>query len=143
MSDQEDFYIGYLPGSPRRFARHTALTAAGLLLLSGAIALIAGIAAGDTGTGTWDTSSVHELTGVVYTDPYPLLLIGPHGTGQHTVILTDQGKHGAHARVAGLHGTMARLSGTLIERDGRTLLELGAAETCVAPINEPGDRGAE
>jgi hypothetical protein len=119
--DRDPFFVGWLP-APRSYARFLA-PAVGVLLAS----LVAGgvfLARGQRspGTGTWDDDAT-VFTGIVYADPYATIRV-PGDGGPRTVLLVSEGKFGATDRVRAFDGKPVRVSGTLLARDGRLMLEL-------------------
>lgn len=71
----------------------------------------------------------HTFEGVVRERPYPTLLVArPGATDAASVfseyLLVGAGKHGANADVAGFNGRRVRLQGSLIYRDGLTMVEV-------------------
>jgi hypothetical protein len=119
---EDPFFIGWLPMPPayRRFVAPVTLV---LLLAAAGIAATVTCMQRDPGRGRWD-SDVVTLEGRVYTRPYALLRV-PGGT----LLLVEAGKFGALARVAALgQGQAVRARGTLLERDGRWMLELAEGE---------------
>lgn len=133
MPESRDFYVGYLPVPPRlvRFLRRIVPA-----LL--AVALVASWSVSraqeDPGAGVWH-NDVQVLTGRIAATPYPLLRIPrpQTETGFETILLVSEGKHGAGERAAALDGQLVQARGTILERDGRRLLEL-ADENPLAPV---------
>lgn len=117
----DDFYVGYVPKSPPRLARHTLVVVVVHLVLSMAAATLIVTSMRDPGRAEWDDATPKTFDGVLRKDPYPLLL-DPAG---HTVLIVDFGKHGAQHRLAGLaEGQHLTLRGYPLLRDGRTMVEL-------------------
>ncbi len=128
-ASSNDLYVGYL-AVPRRQRRFLwMLVPAGLWALLAASALIAWSQPG-AGSGVWDNATARAFTGVIVGNPYPMLYADDRGDGTPGfLLLVEMGKHGAH-RAAAFDGQRVRLSGWLLHREGRVMLEL-----------EPGDRG--
>ena len=75
------------------------------------------------GRGSWDQGSLHELTGYVTADPFPMIRI-PEGNGFKTVLLACQTKCGAQRQLAAANVTDDRVTvrGSLIERGRHAML---------------------
>jgi hypothetical protein len=133
----DPFYVGYLalPRAHRLFLL-AAVPASLTLILAGAI----GLALGQSpwGDGRWETAAEIRLEGVVSSAPYPVLHTTDADTGEPTqYLLVSSGKFGPDLGVTPLEdGAAFSLSGFLIERDGRRMLEVSEA----SPLE--GARGA-
>jgi len=117
-----DFYVGYIPhASPRtaRFVRRVVgLGAAGVVAIGVALVL----AQHDFPESYFEFGKLRELQGVVETNPYPVLRLMRADGGSSRYVLVGEGKHGA--LVDGFQDRPVRLTGTLIYRDGGTLVEV-------------------
>lgn len=131
--DRSDFYVGYL-AMPRRLAGFLRwiVPAAGVAVL--ALGWFAAASQSDPGDGVW-RDAAQSLVGRVSATPYPLIRVRSDGGARpvETVLLVSEGKHGGGERVAALHGRIARVRGTILERDGRRLLELADGDA-LAPV---------
>jgi hypothetical protein len=131
MSDQSDFFVGYLP-TPRRLSRFLMR-----LCIVGVVAVVifgAIIAANqkDPGSARWDLDHEQTLEGVLYASPYPMLLVHSDGADQ-LVLLVTQGKVGAASGdVTKLDGRRIRTSGFILQRQSRVLLELSGPPTPIS-----------
>jgi len=86
------------------------------------------------GGGVWKTDEAGEYTGIVEVSPYALLRTkGPDGS-QSTLMLVSEGKFGATARLTPFAGEAVRIRGTLLERDGRRMVEISSADDGVGTI---------
>ena len=75
------------------------------------------------GAAEWQTAGAQEWVGVLRLDPFPALETTVDDRVV-TLLLVEEGKHGSRARLAGLDGRRATVSGYLLERDGRKMVEL-------------------
>jgi len=66
-----------------------------------------------------------DFTGIVERNPYPTLLVARPGSHDYSrYLLVAEGKHGADSEVADFTGREVSLRGSLIYRDGRTMIEV-------------------
>jgi hypothetical protein len=130
MSDQPDdeFYVGYLPTAPARIGKRS--RTAVVVLLGGALLAAIVLVAGQqrlTG-GTFEYQVYRDFEGVVTERPYPTLTVArsdaDESASMFRYLLVGEGKHGAGADVAGFDGRAVRLEGSLIYRDGKTMIEV-------------------
>lgn len=115
----DEFYIGYLPKAPAATARHVrrvvVALAAGVLAAGVALALVLP----HLGEGVFEFGRVRDFRGVVRCDAAS----GPRlSDAEVDYLLVGPGKHGA-VEICGANGQTVTLSGTLITRDGRRLIE--------------------
>lgn len=123
----DEFYIGYLPQAPRGVARTVKVAVA---VIAASVLITAAALAGafrSPGPGTW-TDAPAEFAGSLSELPYPTLrLTGPDGSPRRA-LLVDDGKHGSADRVRGMDGQSVRIRGTVLERDGRMMIEIQDGE---------------
>jgi len=97
--------------------------------------------------GVFEFGVVRSFEGLIQEGPYPMLLVErPGDSGDAAVsdfFLVRVGKHGAADEVAGLDGRQVRLEGSLIYREGKTMIEVvgGSVEPLGDPTRRP--RGSE
>ena len=132
MPDDNDFYIGYVPVAPRNTARLGHRLIVGLL--GGAAVLGALIASRQpkADPSVFEYGVERSFEGQIVEHPYPALLvprpgITDRGVAYSRYLLVAQGKHGAQEVVKGLEGGSAELKGSLIYRDGQTMVEVANA----------------
>lgn len=136
----DDFFIGWLR-MPRSHARR-AWTFVGITVTVGAIvaAMIAAFQQ-HPGRGEWEPSNVVQFDGYLLARPYAMLLVPAAPTGpERTVLLVEEGKFGAAARVATLlknrpEGLPVRVRGTLIRREDRFMVELLADDLALRALS--------
>jgi hypothetical protein len=136
MSDQghDPFYVGYfpLPARDRRFLRW--MIPMGLLAVAG-LGLLVGVSQRDPGVGRWDIDKEIVLEGRVSVDPYALLHTRD-GALPRAVLLVEEGKFGAAERFKALHGKSAKIRGTLLHREGRSMLEISGSGDAVTVLGD-------
>ena len=116
----DEFYIGYLPKAPPHTGRFTRNAVISL----GAIALGAGAILAITlpyfGAGEFDFGNPREYTGTVRCETEPRLA----ATDGTDYLLVGYGKNRVAPEICGASGSEITLSGTLIQREGKQLLEI-------------------
>jgi len=145
MSDAE-FYIGYKPGAPPLLARFLR-RAVGFLVLSGLVLAIALAALQKPfDPGQFEFGVIRDFEGVLLESPVPILVVARPGEvvaglpAYSRYLLVAPGKFGAAALVAGLNGRSIHVQGSLVYRDGETMIELvpgSIREVAIASDREP------
>lgn len=148
------FYVGWqqrMPPGLRRLVRARG-ACLGALLLAVAAGLVA--AQQDFAASVHELGTERSFEGWIGELPYPMLRVERPGaaaekTRVSSYLLVASGKHGAAERVRGLDGARVKLAGTLIYREGATMVELsgeplervGGAQPAPAPrIEDLGER---
>lgn len=145
QTNNDEFYIGYLRQAPPGISAIIKKTVAifiGLGILIAAI-LVAGQNAFYPSFFEFGNERIFE--GKIVEKPYPMLHIQRPGNienesaGQSQFYLVAFGKFGAEEAVKGLDGQKVRLKGSLIYRDGETMIEIvgGSIEKFSDEINSP------
>lgn len=126
MSEQGDFYVGYLPTAPPSIGRFVRLWVAVALLIAAGVATAVTIAQRPFAVSRFEFGVVRSFEGVVRAQPRPVLEVTRTGSGDAVsrYLLVAPFKHGADALIAPFVGQRVRLEGSLIYRDGRTMIEL-------------------
>jgi len=141
------FYVGYRDRAPSSVgSRVRAVAAAWLAALPVLAAVLAG-AQQPFARGAFELGHPRRFEGIVVETPFPQLLVPrPASPTFSAYPLTVFGKHGAAGAVRGLGGHYARLEGTLIHRDGQTMIQIedGRVEmVAVAGGTDPGEPEAD
>jgi hypothetical protein len=129
----DEFFVGWNP-TPAGYARF--LRPIVVIVLAGVAAAAGAIAAGQRwpGPAVWDDEA-STFAGVVDTVPYPLIRVPGEAPGTvRTILLVEDGKFGAADRVRPLAGRAVRVSGRLLHRDERWMLELAAGADGLRPV---------
>lgn len=127
LSQSDEIYVGYLPVPPgqRRFLWR--LVPVILWTLCGATILWA-LSQPRPGRGVWVDGHIRVFRGTVLAKPYPVLFADDAGDGvPGALLLVEVGKHGG-GRAVPLDGKRVAISGWMLLRDGRRMIEM-----------EPGD----
>ena len=134
-SERDPFYVGYFP-MPKPIKRFILPWLVGNLVLAIGIAVVIASQDREPGDGVWETNKAVEVFGRLIHHPYPMLR-----TEQgETYLLVEQGKIGAQARLEKLlDRRFATVTGYLIEREGRKVLEIDSSleEPVVTYIGPP------
>jgi hypothetical protein len=133
-TDQDEFFIGWLP-PPERYVRILRPVIVILLVVAGATSATVAFLQRDPGRGQWDADNPQTFDGIVYTRPYAMIRVPGENPGDppRTMLLVEEGKFGALLRaepfVQGrVEGQAVRVSGTILHRDGRWMLELAKGD---------------
>jgi len=120
-----EFYVGYLEEAPRGIGRFMRRAVAAVLLLVVAIGALLTSQQSPFSKAVYEYGSLFPVEGVLEAAPYPTLVATRPGGGVSRYLLTVFGKHGAEEQTQGLEGHRIRFQGTLIHRDGQTMVEIG------------------
>lgn len=125
----DPFYVGYLPLSP---ALAGPLKTATVLLALTVPLLMAALAwAQDRfDSGVFEFGKVRSFEGTLFETPLPMLrLAAPGGDGGSLVLLVSFGKFGLPEVAQGHHQERVAFDGSLIYRQGRTMIEMNDPES--------------
>ncbi len=123
----EEFYVGYLlaPRGIGRFLRRVAV----ILPLSVAVFVaVVAWAQNRIDSGVYEYGVVNTFEGVLYETPVPMLHMVSSG-GASNLLLSGFGKFGPPEVIQGHHGTWVSFDGSLIYRQGLTMIEMNAPES--------------
>jgi hypothetical protein len=137
----DEFYIGYLPQTPSGVRRRLHMIVTGLLVLSVLTAVVLVLGQQRLRTGIFEFGDVRTFEGLMLARPIPTLLVARPGiTGKLPVhsryVLVAPGKHGADELVGVFHYRQVKLKGTLVYRDGITMIEVVPDSIEAIPSNE-------
>ncbi|MCP4203337.1 MAG: hypothetical protein GY769_15550 [bacterium] len=138
MTSEREFYVGYqakVPGDLARFLRRAVVL---LVMFAAAVAATLAVAQGRFDPGVWEYGVVRSFEGVIRESPHPVLLVEGPGTAENQnrrpLLLVAVGKRGAGAEIAGFDGQPVKLNGSLIYREGETMIEVVGGS--VEPLGE-------
>ncbi|MCZ6756334.1 MAG: hypothetical protein O7E49_13580 [Gemmatimonadetes bacterium] len=125
----DDFYVGYLGQAPSDLGRFVRRVAASLVIGGVGVAVVVALGQRQLEPATFEFGHTREFRGTVELTPYPSLRVSLPGTsgpggGVTRLMLVSQGKHGAGPELAQHAHHSVQLEGTLMYRDGNTMLEL-------------------
>jgi len=143
-SRDDEFYVGYLPQAPAGIAAVVRVASLLLLALAAVLAVVLIVGQGPFADSRFEFGVERDFEGVVTALPHPALWAARPGRaaeGQHfsRFALVAAGKHGAEDELAGMNGRPVRLRGSLIYRDGHTMIEIVAGS--VRPLDGPAAAG--
>jgi hypothetical protein len=132
-ADGKEFYVGYLP-VPSGYRRALLILVPALIVAGLVAAVVVAARQKDPGTGVWSDATT-TLEGVIAAEPYAMLrLRASNAAGVETVLLVEEGKFGAKERVRPFDGQAVAVTGTILARDGRRMLELAGGEQAIRPV---------
>jgi hypothetical protein len=133
-ADRDEFFIGWLP-MPRKYARFLRPVAFALLFAASGMAAAVALLQRDPGTGHWEADNLRIFDGIAHTRPYAMIRVpgGRPGDPPRTMLLVEDGNFGALPRVEWFvqgraEGVAVQVTGTILHRDGRWMLELAEGE---------------
>lgn len=147
-SSSDDFYIGYMPNTPPFLAAWLRPRVQLLIALAALVALILVSAQSPFSKAVFEFGTPTDFTGWITMEPAPSLIVA-HPTGdQHSrYLLSIYGKLGADDAVRDFDGQRVTVTGELIYRDDRTMVEIApdtlqvSTEQSPLPTGEPEDLG--
>lgn len=125
----EEFYVGYAPEMPARLKRRVVKIVVALNAVAAVVAVTLVFGQQPFSAAVFEYGTVRDFQGVVREHPYASLLVARPGALESSLpfsryLLTAPGKHGASSLVSGMDGTKVRLRGSLVFRDGDTMIEV-------------------
>jgi hypothetical protein len=125
----DEFYVGYAARVPEGIARLVSRAVAALAALAVAVGLTLVFAQQPFARATFEYEQFRNFSGIVESRPYPALLVSQpnapaEAEGYSRYLLVAPGKHGADSAVGNFSGKPVSLRGSLIYRDGQSMIEL-------------------
>ena len=138
--ENEEFYIGWLPLMPSRLAAFVRRVTIALLLTAALTAVMLVFGQHRFPAAFFEFGRERQFEGTLSLQPYPALI----SSQQTRYTLVGAGKHGAGQALTGFDQQQVSLRGTLIYRDGLTMIEvtpgsvvaIKAAPTAIPPAVE-------
>lgn len=126
MAERDDFFIGYSPQMPDELASFVRRIVVALGLIAVGVGVALALLQRPFPVGFFEFGVTRPFTGVVERQPYPLLWVDPPGRGGDPApfYLVAPGKHGAEQEIEALAGQRVELEGSLIYRQGQTMIEI-------------------
>jgi hypothetical protein len=119
----DPFFVGYLP-TPRWHRKFLYALIPALMLVVIAASVLVSRSQPSPGNAIWE-DAVKSFSGTLTIHPYPVLHTLDRGDGKAgDLLIVNSGKHGAADRLATLNMKYTSLKGTLLERNGKFMLEL-------------------
>src|SRR3954471_10225798 len=118
-SDEDPFYIGYLPTAPTSLKRFVRKFVVVLAIGTLAIAGLSAVALPYFGDGAFEFGKPREFAGVLRCETAPRLV-----ANDTDYLLVGYGKSRVPPEFCGASGSEVMVKGTLIQRDGRKLIEV-------------------
>jgi hypothetical protein len=143
--EREEFYVGYSPHAPRNVAKWVRRVCLVLFVLAGLMAILLVVGQHKFPLSVFEFQQYRQFEGIVREKPYPTLFVQrPGGAGTLPTVsqylLVAPGKRGAAAEVAPFDSQRIILQGSLIYRDGLTMIEI-VPRSIKAVISDPGASG--
>ncbi|MEO8112427.1 MAG: hypothetical protein ABI594_20430 [Ginsengibacter sp.] len=148
MSNSE-FYIGWMPNAPGKFAKHVKKVVLVLGVLVITISIVLALSQKKFDTGNFEFGTLTEVKGILSKTPVPNLKIvsGKDIWGNPnyiTAVLVGYGKHGADGIINDLESeyktTLDKkeiiVKGTLLYNDGKLIIQIAAQDKPLVRIGE-------
>jgi hypothetical protein len=136
MTD-DPFFIGWLP-IPAAYRRFQAVLVALIFFSAIVLALTVAFRQRDPGLARSPVDQVCSIEGIMLAHPYAMLLV-PGATPAESVttyLLVETGKFGAVPRATPYANRFVRVTGTLLERDGRKMVELAEGDQAIQILKD-------
>ncbi|MEM8878413.1 MAG: hypothetical protein AAGD23_11160 [Pseudomonadota bacterium] len=134
----EPFFIGFSNTVPAPLVLFLAVVAAAFIGGMAGLALALSSSVDDPGDGFVAWGQYQELSGILETEPYPILrLPAQNGQGPRAYLLSGQGKNGVQSRATPLSGQPAEAGGVFIQRGSIQMLQVGGRVGLRAPEADP------
>lgn len=144
----DEFYVGYAPAAPAGVARVVHRAVLLLACLTIAVPLTLVLAQAPFATAGFEFGVTRSFRGTIRENPAATLLVarpdaahdGSLATSSY--LLVAPGKHGAQELVGGRDGQAVELAGTLVYRDGQTMVEVVPGSIVARTVRDAASDGA-
>ena len=137
MND-DPFYVGYKPHAPGPIARKVRIAVIVMAIIAIASVFVLAFAQRSFESSYFEKGTTRDFEGVITYRPFPRFIVTRPGTpisySHYTLVL--EGKRGAQAIAREFDGRQVRMRGTLIYRDGITMIEVEPDSIVVLPSGE-------
>jgi hypothetical protein len=142
-----EFYIGWMPKAPASFAKQVKKVLFILVPLALAVALLLAAYQKKFSTANFEFGKRTEIKGIYFNLPVPMLKVIDKNNAAITILLIGYGKHGAGTAIREMekeknmsfNNRELTLKGTLLYSDGKTLMQIDAAENPVVAVGKKAD----
>jgi hypothetical protein len=137
MNHSTEFFVGWAGAVPSATRRFLVRAFAATLVVALCVVAAAALLQLETRAGVFQFGTTRSFAGWIERRPYPLLVVPrPGAEGTHSrYLLSAFGKHGADALFEDHADGWFELEGTLVYRDGRTMVEVATGS--VRPVPPP------
>ncbi|MEP7272334.1 MAG: hypothetical protein ABI882_12590 [Acidobacteriota bacterium] len=135
-SEPDEFYVGYEPQPAPGIGSLVRRLAWLLLLVLALVGVFLVVGQKRLPAAVFEYGQQREFEGVIRERPFPTLNVERPGIAANTqsrYALVAVGKHGAQTQLTGLEGRRVKLRGTLIYRDGLSMIEIADGTLEVIP----------
>jgi len=141
MTPPQAFYVGYQRRAPAEVGGFLRRLSVGLWLMAAVGGGLLASLQGPFDPGSFEFLEFRPFHGTLVAHPYPTLEVlrpGVTSPALSRYLLVDPGKHGASASLPDLGGAVIQLRGSLIYREGTTMIELEPDTVGAAPAPAAG-----
>ena len=143
-----DFYVGYLAQAPPALGRFMRRIVVALVLGATGLAAVLASLQAPFEPGVFEFGVVREFEGTIQVHPYPILIVDPPRRTEDRAVsdflLVAFGKHGATPEIEAYDGRRVTLRGSLIYREGESMVEIQSGSVKPAAssndLPRPGDQ---
>ncbi len=130
--DTQEFFVGYLPTMTKGIRHFVSRRVTVLLLAVVMLVFVLPVLHAEYHHARSDFRDIREFDGFLMAKPAPhIVVVRPGETGKQAFsryVLIGRGKSGPKIDIAGLNGKYVRVRGSLIYRDGGTMISVKGAE---------------
>jgi hypothetical protein len=138
----DELYVGHAAGVPPGVVRAVRGAVLALACAAIAVALCLVLGQGEFAPAAFELGTTRAFRGVVQEHPVPALVVRRPGSATmedaatSSFLLVAPWKRGAEALVRGRHGLSVELTGTLLYREGETMIEVDPDSIVEVPIGD-------
>jgi hypothetical protein len=140
IGSRGEMFIGWSKQTPAPDRRAMLVAALGLSVGAAALAYGLGELQNPPGAGTWNQNGVHDWSGFLLRDPYPMLRMFNHDGAEQIALLCASGKIGLQDRIPPSLAGFVTLKASPIRRGENLMLAAADDANWIRPANAPGDQ---